>query len=63
MEEKTHGAAPSPQELRLLHAYGAVLDNPGLLAICVVGDGEAETSPLAASWHSNKFLNAGRDAP
>ncbi|MGZ4341592.1 MAG: phosphoketolase family protein [Solirubrobacteraceae bacterium] len=41
----------------LLHAYGAVLDNPDLLALCVVGDGEAETGPLAASWHSNKFLN------
>jgi xylulose-5-phosphate/fructose-6-phosphate phosphoketolase len=41
----------------LLHAYGAVLDNPDLLAVCVVGDGEAETGPLAASWHSNKFLN------
>jgi xylulose-5-phosphate/fructose-6-phosphate phosphoketolase len=45
----------------LLHAYGAVLDNPELLALCVVGDGEAETGPLAASWHSNKFLNPGRD--
>ena len=45
----------------LLHAYGAVLDNPDLLALCVVGDGEAETGPLAASWHSNKFLNPARD--
>ena len=45
----------------LLHAYGAVLDNPGLIACCVVGDGEAETGPLATSWHSNKFLNAARD--
>jgi xylulose-5-phosphate/fructose-6-phosphate phosphoketolase len=45
----------------LLHAYGAVLDNPELLALCVVGDGEAETGPLAASWHSNKFLNPARD--
>ena len=45
----------------LLHAYGAVLDSPGLLAVCVVGDGEAETGPLAASWHSNKFLNPARD--
>src|SRR6201984_2287363 len=45
----------------LVHAYGAVLDNPDLLALCVVGDGEAETGPLAASWHSNKFLNAARD--
>ena len=41
----------------LVHAYGAVFDNPDLLALCVVGDGEAETGPLAASWHSNKFLN------
>ncbi len=41
----------------LLHAHGAVLDNPDLLALCVIGDGEAETGPLAASWHSNKFLN------
>ncbi|MEO7502858.1 MAG: phosphoketolase family protein [Gemmatimonadaceae bacterium] len=45
----------------LLHAYGAVFDNPGLVACCVVGDGEAETGALAASWHSNKFLNAARD--
>jgi xylulose-5-phosphate/fructose-6-phosphate phosphoketolase len=41
----------------LVHAYGAVFDNPDLIAMCVVGDGEAETGPLAASWHSNKFLN------
>jgi len=41
----------------LAHAYGAVFDNPGLVAACVIGDGEAETGPLAASWHSNKFLN------
>lgn len=39
------------------HAYGAVFDNPDLIVCCVVGDGEAETGPLAASWHSNKFLN------
>jgi len=45
----------------LLHAFGAVFDNPDLLACCVVGDGEAETGPLAASWHSNKFLNPVRD--
>ena len=45
----------------LLHAYGAVFDNPSLLACCVVGDGEAETVALAASWHSNKFLNPERD--
>jgi xylulose-5-phosphate/fructose-6-phosphate phosphoketolase len=41
----------------LSHAYGAVLDNPDLLVCCVVGDGEAETGPLATSWHSNKFLD------
>jgi xylulose-5-phosphate/fructose-6-phosphate phosphoketolase len=45
----------------LLHAYGAVFDNPDLLALCVIGDGEAESGPLAASWHSNKFLNPARD--
>ncbi|WP_295985426.1 phosphoketolase [uncultured Variovorax sp.] len=45
----------------LLHAYGAVFDNPSLLACCVVGDGEAETGALAASWHSNKFLNPEHD--
>jgi xylulose-5-phosphate/fructose-6-phosphate phosphoketolase len=43
------------------HAYGAVFDNPDLIAACVVGDGEAETGPLATSWHSNKFLCPGRD--
>ena len=41
----------------LVHAYGAAFDNPDLVVACVVGDGEAETGPLAASWHSNKFLN------
>ena len=45
----------------LLHAFGAVLDNPGLIAVCVVGDGEAETGPLATSWQSNHFLNPLRD--
>ncbi|MBZ0068256.1 MAG: phosphoketolase family protein [Thiobacillus sp.] len=45
----------------LLHAYGAVFDNPDLIACCVVGDGEAETGPLATSWHSNKFLDPRRD--
>jgi xylulose-5-phosphate/fructose-6-phosphate phosphoketolase len=45
----------------LSHAFGAVFDNPDLVAVCVVGDGEAETGPLAASWHSNKFLNPARD--
>lgn len=41
----------------LAHAFGAVFDNPDLIATCVIGDGEAETGPLATSWHSNKFLN------
>ncbi|MBO8093269.1 MAG: phosphoketolase family protein [Prosthecochloris sp.] len=45
----------------LSHAYGAVFDNPDLIAACVVGDGEAETGPLATAWHSNKFLNPERD--
>ena len=45
----------------LAHAYGAAFDNPELLVCCVVGDGEAETGPLATSWHSNKFLNPVRD--
>ncbi|MFA5938519.1 MAG: phosphoketolase family protein [Sinimarinibacterium sp.] len=45
----------------LSHAYGAAFDNPDLLVACVVGDGEAETGPLAAAWHSNKFLNPARD--
>ena len=45
----------------LVHAYGAAFDNPDLLVCCVVGDGEAETGPLATSWHSNKFLNPVHD--
>ena len=45
----------------LAHSYGAVFDNPDVLVCCVVGDGEAETGPLAGSWHSNKFLNPARD--
>ncbi|MBO0880491.1 MAG: phosphoketolase family protein [Mycobacterium sp.] len=45
----------------LAHAYGAALDSPDLLVVCVVGDGEAETGPLATAWHSNKFLNAATD--
>jgi xylulose-5-phosphate/fructose-6-phosphate phosphoketolase len=45
----------------LTHAYGAALDNPDLVVCCVVGDGEAETGPLAASWHSNKFLDPAGD--
>ena len=45
----------------LSHAYGAALDNPQLIVACVVGDGEAETGPLATAWHSNKFINPARD--
>jgi xylulose-5-phosphate/fructose-6-phosphate phosphoketolase len=45
----------------LAHAYGAAFDNPGLIVACIIGDGEAETGALAASWHSNKFLNPARD--
>ena len=45
----------------LSHAYGAVMDNPSLIAACIVGDGEAETGPLATSWHGNKFINPKTD--
>ncbi len=45
----------------LNHAFGAAFDNPGLIVACVIGDGEAETGPLATAWHSNKFLNAATD--
>src|SRR5690606_3163718 len=45
----------------LAHAYGAAFDNPDLVVACIIGDGEAETGPLAASWHSNKFLNPAQD--
>ena len=45
----------------LMHAFGAAFDNPDLLVACVIGDGEAETGPLATSWHSNKFLNPRTD--
>jgi xylulose-5-phosphate/fructose-6-phosphate phosphoketolase len=45
----------------LLHAFGAAFDNPDLIVVCVVGDGEAETGPLATSWHSNKFLDPAQD--
>jgi xylulose-5-phosphate/fructose-6-phosphate phosphoketolase len=45
----------------IAHAYGAAFDNPGLVVACIVGDGEAETGPLAASWHSGKFLDPVRD--
>ena len=58
MAPETPGSIHEGGELgySLVHAYGAIFDNPGLLALCVVGDGEAETGPLAASWHSNKFV-------
>ena len=45
----------------LVHAYGAAFDNPDLIVACTIGDGEAETGPLAASWHSNKFIDPRRD--
>src|SRR5512140_429740 len=56
---ETRGSINEGGELgySLVHAYGAAFDNPDLLVACVVGDGEAETGPLATSWHSNKFLN------
>jgi len=65
----SHAAAETPGSIHeggelgysLVHAYGAVFDNPDLIACCVIGDGEAETGPLATSWHSNKFLNPVRD--
>ena len=65
----SHVAAETPGSIHeggelgysLAHAYGAAFDNPELVVFCVVGDGEAETGPLAASWHSNKFLNPARD--
>ncbi|HET9682481.1 MAG TPA: phosphoketolase family protein, partial [Gemmatimonadaceae bacterium] len=65
----SHAAAETPGSINeggelgysLLHAFGAAFDNPELVACCVIGDGEAETGALAASWHSNKFLNPIRD--
>ena len=65
----SHVAAQTPGSINeggelgysLAHAYGAAFDNPDLLVACVVGDGEAETGPLATSWHSNKFLNPVHD--
>ncbi len=65
----SHTAASTPGSIHeggelgycLAHAYGAAFDNPDLIVTCVVGDGEAETGPLAASWHSNKFLNPVHD--
>ena len=65
----SHVAAETPGSIHeggelgysLSHAFGAAFDNPDLLVACVVGDGEAETGPLATSWHSNKFLNPVHD--
>jgi len=65
----SHATAETPGSIHeggelgyaLSHAYGAAFDNPDLLVACVVGDGEAETGPLAAAWHSNKFLNPATD--
>ncbi len=65
----SHAAAQTPGSINeggelgyaLVHAYGAVFDNPDLIAACVIGDGEAETGPMAASWHANKFINPARD--
>src|SRR5439155_26097386 len=59
----TPGAIHEGGELgySLMHAYGAAFDNPDFLVACIVGDGEAESGPLAASWHSSKFLNPARD--
>jgi xylulose-5-phosphate/fructose-6-phosphate phosphoketolase len=63
MPPETPGSINEGGELgySLAHAYGAVFDNPYVIACCVVGDGEAETGTLATSWHSNKFLNPARD--
>jgi len=60
---QTHGSLHEGGELgySLSHAFGAVFDNPSLLVACVIGDGEAETGPLATAWHSNKFLNPAAD--
>ncbi|PIS01607.1 MAG: phosphoketolase [Chlamydiae bacterium CG10_big_fil_rev_8_21_14_0_10_35_9] len=65
----SHVSPPTPGSIHeggelgysLVHAFGSVMDNPDLLAVCVVGDGEAETGPLAASWHSSKFINPALD--
>jgi xylulose-5-phosphate/fructose-6-phosphate phosphoketolase len=65
----SHASADTPGSIHeggelgyaLVHAYGAAFDNPDLIVACVVGDGEAETGPLAASWHSNKFVNPVHD--
>lgn len=62
-EAKVPGSINEGGELgySLAHAYGAVFDNPNLICACIVGDGEAETGPLATSWHSNKFINPATD--
>jgi len=65
----SHVSPPTPGSIHeggelgysLVHAFGTVLDNPSLTAVCVVGDGESETGPLATSWQSNKFINPKRD--
>lgn len=65
----SHTGAPTPGSIHeggelgysLSHAYGAIFDNPDLTVACVIGDGEAETGPLATSWHSNKFVNPKTD--
>src|SRR6184192_3714825 len=61
--QETPGSINEGGELgySLAHAYGAAFDNPDLVVACVIGDGEAETGPLATSWHSTKFLNPARD--
>ena len=63
MTPETPGSIHEGGELgySLSHAYGMAFDNPELIVACVVGDGEAETGPLATAWHSNKFLNPARD--
>src|SRR6202042_1699921 len=65
----THASPETPGSIHeggelgysLSHSFGAVFDNPDLIVACVVGDGEAETGPLATAWHSNKFLNPATD--
>ena len=65
----SHASAATPGSINeggelgyaLFHAFGAVFDNPDLIACCVVGDGEAETGPMATAWHGNKFLNPNTD--
>src|SRR5208283_386571 len=60
---ETPGSIHEDGELcyRVSHAFGTVFDNPSLISLVVVGDGESETGPLATAWHSNKFLNSVRD--